>query len=408
MMTVTRTNQDGSKLVIDQRCVGNRAQIVNAYATRKDVAQGTVTRTYLDGHQVITGKAFTQFKAPGGYSLTTHADGLREAYRADGRPLYREQWQTKSVHGVETRMISRTVYSETVANHTIVYRTPIVRTYVPATYFGVPVFAYQPVVFAPGFYGPFVVGFAQPLIVTPACLICPAPVVAFAHPVQQYSDPVALVGDLQITSAVTDGGNPQVADKSPPPAPASDTEVAQLAKLVAALAQAVDSAKADNADSRSQIDSPQAQQTGQPETRSADASVAYTIPEDVRQQIHQQVRDNIELHKSNQPLTWPYLVSSGKAQDYVFQVSEMTSAVDTDGEECSVSGGDLLKLDNGAAPDEPALRMRVVTSKATSCHSGALVNISVGDAQGMLNDFNARQEANMQEVRPQLGGGANV
>ena len=372
---------------------------------RKDVAHGTVTRTYLDGHKLITGKVFTQFKAPGGYSLTTHADGLREAYRPDGRPLYREQWQTQTVHGVATRVIARTVHSERMINHTVIYSTPIVRTYVPETYFGVPVFAYQPVVFAPVFYGPFALAFAQPLSVTPACLICPAPVVAFARPVQQYSDPVALVGDLQITSAVSDGaGNPQVADKSPPPA--SDPEVAQVVQQVAALLQEVDSAKADNPDLRSQIDSLQGQQTGEPTARSADASVAYTIPEGVRQQIHRQVRDNIELHKSNQPLTWPYLVSSGKALDYVFQVSEMTSALDTNGEECSLSGGDLLKLDNGAAPDDPALRMRVVTSKATSCDSGTVVNISLADAQGMLNDFSARQEAIMEKVQPELEGGA--
>ena len=407
-LTVTQAKPDGSKIVMNLRFAGNKAQIVNAYATQKDVAHGTVTRTYLDGHKLIKGKAFTQFKAPGGYSLTTHADGLREAYRPDGRPLYREQWQTQTVHGVETRVIARTVYSERMSKQTVIYRTPIVRTYAPETYFGVPVFAYQPVVFAPAFYEPFRVGFAQPLSVTAACLICPAPVVAFARPVQQYSDPVALVGDLQITSAVTDGaGNPQVADKSPPPA--SDPEVAQVVQQVAALLQQVDSAKADNPDLRSQIDSLQGQQTGEPTARSADASVAYvayTIPEGVRQQIHRQVRDNIELHESNQPLTWPYLVSSGKAQEYVFQVSEMTSAVDTDGEECSLSGGDLLRLDTGAAPDESALRMRVVTSKATSCDSGTVVNISVADAQGMLNDFNARQETIMKKVQPELEGSA--
>ena len=50
--------------------------------------------------------------------------------------------------------------------------------------------------------------------------------------------------------------------------------------------------------------------------------------------------------------------------------------------------------------------MRVVTSKATSCDSGTVVNISVADAQGMLNDFNARQETIMKKVQPELEGSA--
>jgi hypothetical protein len=50
--------------------------------------------------------------------------------------------------------------------------------------------------------------------------------------------------------------------------------------------------------------------------------------------------------------------------------------------------------------------MRVITSKATSCDSGAVVNISVADAQEMLNDFNTRQETIMKKVEPELEGGA--
>src|SRR6516165_4012298 len=62
-LTVTQAKPDGSKIVMNLRFAGNKAQIVNAYATQKDVAHGTVTRTYLDGHKLIKGKAFTQFKA---------------------------------------------------------------------------------------------------------------------------------------------------------------------------------------------------------------------------------------------------------------------------------------------------------------------------------------------------------
>jgi hypothetical protein len=68
----------------------------------------------------------------------------------------------------------------------------------------------------------------------------------------------------------------------------------------------------------------------------------------------------------------------------------------------------MLKLDVGAAPDDPTLRMRVVTSKTTSCPAGAIVNVSVSDAQNMLNDFNARQENIMKQVQSKLSGSTQI
>jgi hypothetical protein len=401
-LTVTSANPDGSKTTINQHYAGGKAQIVNAYSTKRDQASGTMTRTYLDGRKVVNGRDFVRLTVPGRYAVTTHSDGLREAYRANGKPMYREHWETRRYNGVETRVVSRTVYSETVINRTVFYSEPVVRVYVPAEYYGVPVLAYQPFVFQPVFLGPFLVGFAQPFIVTPGCVVCPSAVVAFAQPVQQYNDPVDLVGDLQISSAVSDGDG-QAGGPPPPPA-TSDPEVAQLAQNVAALQAQVDAETAKNAELQSEIDSLKQQSATAQSSQSAPTaqSAAYVVPEDVRRQIHRQVRKNIELHESNRALTWADLVKSGEARDNVFQVSEMISTVDTNGEECALSGGDLLKLDDGTAPDDPALRMRVVTSKGTSCRANSVVNISIADAQGMLNDFNARQEAIMKQVHPLL------
>jgi hypothetical protein len=61
-----------------------------------------------------------------------------------------------------------------------------------------------------------------------------------------------------------------------------------------------------------------------------------------------------------------------------------------------------VKLSDDADPNNPALHIRVVTSKAGSCAAASSVNISVAQAQDMLNDFNARQEAIMEKLQPQL------
>jgi len=126
------------------------------------------------------------------------------------------------------------------------------------------------------------------------------------------------------------------------------------------------------------------------------------VPEDVRQQIHKQVKDDLTRQEQHHDLDWSDIVDSGQAKGYIFQVSDTIRTVDADGTDCSLSGGDMLKLDDSAAPNDPALRMRVVTARTASCPVGSVVSIAVEDAQGMLNDFNAREEGLMQKLQPQL------
>jgi hypothetical protein len=46
--------------------------------------------------------------------------------------------------------------------------------------------------------------------------------------------------------------------------------------------------------------------------------------------------------------------------------------------------------------------MRVIRARVTSCPTNAVVSVAVEDAQGMLNDFNAREENLMQKIQPEL------
>jgi hypothetical protein len=445
-ITLTRADADGSKLVVKQRFAGGQSRLLNAYSSRTDAASGVTTRTYLDGYKVATGRNFTRFEVPGRYALTTHADGLREANGANGKPLYHDAWATRDAHGVAMQSVVRTVYSETINGRVVDYADPVLRVYTVEKFFGVRALAYQPLFFAADFYGPFLSGLPQPLPVGPGCDICPAPVVAYEVPVEGYTDPLALVGDLEIATAASAVGDASVA-------PTPDPDVDYLSQQVADLQQEVEAAQADDPQLTQELESvqqqrepppaprkhkvktkaptespppepsptaapaaqtqpvqqastvPQPQQFPDPQFRSA---VAYTVPEDVRQQIHSQVRENVKLHQQKRALTWPELVSSGQSGQFIFQVSEAILTVDTSGEDCALTGGDMLKLDVGAAPDDPTLRMRVVTSKTTSCPVSAIVNVSISDAQNMLNDFNARQENIMNQVHSRLSGTTQI
>ena len=54
-MTITRTTPGGGSLVMNQRFVNGQPRVTNAFMVTHNAAQGTTTRTFLDGHQVVTG-----------------------------------------------------------------------------------------------------------------------------------------------------------------------------------------------------------------------------------------------------------------------------------------------------------------------------------------------------------------
>jgi hypothetical protein len=396
VLTVKRTNPNGTQVVMNRQITHGKSVVTNAYISKAE-ASGDRSRTYLDGRKIVFARNGDIVRtSPNRVTVTTQKSGLRQAALSDGRPIYRERIE-HAVHGSTAReVVIRTDYARVVVGRPVFYSAPVIRRYDVMEYYGYPVLAYEPMVFAPTFFGPFLIGFQQPVLVTPACIFCPAPVVAWQQPVQAYSDPVDLVADLQITSAVQDGmaeAPPPVALDSAPPQ--DDPQVADLRVQVSAIQQQVDEEAQSNSDLRNQVAELQKANAPAPPT-------AFNVPEPVRQQIHKQVRDNIRLHQEKRALTWPDIVASGEAPNYIFQVSDMLDATDTNGEECPLTTGDLLKLEEGAAPDKEVLAMHVVTSKSGSCVAGSVIRVSIHDAQAMLNDFNQRQEANMQKLQPQI------
>jgi hypothetical protein len=395
ILTVRHTEADGSQVVLKGRFAGGKQVLTGAYVSRRE-SNGDRTQTFLDGHKIVYSKNGDVARiSPNHVTVTTQKAGLRQAVFGDGRPVFRERLEHRAYGTGSHEIVVRTEYARIEVGRPIFYSAPLIRHYDVVSYYGFPVLAYEPIAFSPVFLGPFLVGFAQPVVVTASCIFCPAPVVAWQQPVTSYADPVDLVADLQITSAVQDG----TADAPPGAltmaASQEDPQVADLRAQVSAMQEQIDAATQSNAELRDQV--AQLQQSS-PSTIAA----SFGVPEDVRQQIHRQVRDDIKLHQQGRPLTWPDVVASGGASSYIFQVSDMIDATDSGGEECPLTAGDLLKVEPGTPPDKDVLTLRVITSKSGSCTAGTVIRVSIHDAQGMLNDFNERLEANMQKVQPQI------
>jgi hypothetical protein len=132
----------------------------------------------------------------------------------------------------------------------------------------------------------------------------------------------------------------------------------------------------------------------------ATAGDTLAVPEDVRSQIHKEVRLSLAEHANEHPLTLIDIIQSGYSRIYLFQVAGAidTSSVIT-GDSCALGSGDLLAFASlGDAQQRPTAQMKVVTAGAGHCLSLDIVEVSIGDLQDMLNTFNQRLEENIHKL----------
>jgi hypothetical protein len=415
-VVINHTRPDGSRVVVEQHAAAGGGRQVVAYRESRDAARGTQTRVYTDGHRLTTGQGFVQVSAPRQMTVTRFNNGLNAAYLPNGRPVFRDQFIQRGGQ----RAIQRTVFTSIVAGRPVALGVPVVRVYAVSPFRGVVIYPYYPVVYQPVYYGMFLSPFPVAVAYGPACLLCPSPVVAFGAPIVAYTDPEDLVGDLQIATAFDDGESElDVADLPPPPPgyapppdlppPPSDADISDLQQEVASLQQQVSDQAATNADLQAQLaaqqDKTAALQAQAAAQQAAARKATVRVPEDVRQQVRREVKEDIALHQQQQPLALPHVMASAEAQNYIFQVSDTIDATTADtGEACSLSTGDLIKFDAVPQGNDPSAPMRVVTSKPGSCGAGAVVQVGMSDLQDMLNGFSERLEANMQKVHDQYAG----
>jgi hypothetical protein len=76
-----------------------------------------------------------------------------------------------------------------------------------------------------------------------------------------------------------------------------------------------------------------------------------------------------------------------------------------DGRSCSLTPGDVLKLDATPAGDAIVANLTVVASRKNDCPANADVAVTLEDLQEMHNGFRAELDAGLQKLRDQQGQG---
>jgi hypothetical protein len=433
--TAIKREPAGGSLVVEQRVDAQGQTHVNAYRQTISADGRTTTRVYADGHRSVDAAGFHSTGRIAGPQFVRYQNGLRAAYAQNGRPLYAETF----VHRGTTPMVQRTIYAVNESGHIRELATPQRRYYAVTRLYGYDTFVYQPVFYAAPLYALFYAPLAFPLIVGPQCLVCPDARAMFEVPQSQYSDPIELLGDMQIASAVADQGMAPVEDASdsgappaaaadmppgpdqpsgapdaagvppPPPPPrellAADTDAADLDTLKQKAgelqAQAAARVRTDSAIAGTPDGQTAAVASAAPlPTDVAPPADNLAVPEDVRTQIHKQVRLSLAQHAHEHPLNLIDIIQSGYSRIYLFQVA---GAIDTvsviTGDGCALDSGDLIAFTSlGDSQQRPTAQMKVVAARPGHCLSHDRVEVSVGDLQDMLNTFNQRLEENMRKL----------
>ncbi len=87
----------------------------------------------------------------------------------------------------------------------------------------------------------------------------------------------------------------------------------------------------------------------------------------------------------------------------LFVVSSTLTVSTADGQECELSGGDLITRLDDTPGDDGKVRVSVMTSKQQDCGVGSTPLVGVSDLQEMHNDFRQQVDAGMQKLADQQG-----
>ncbi len=147
---------------------------------------------------------------------------------------------------------------------------------------------------------------------------------------------------------------------------------------------------------------------------SPSAAEGSELTTEVKQQIADEVKYQVALESSEAQQTAqsqdPDPGSSGigrlltDGQPHTFVAGADLDVVDASGNECALSGGDVLKLNAAPAPDAEAADLVVLASKGgQECQQASTVTVALGDLQEMQNHMRETIDQGMQTLQAQQG-----
>jgi hypothetical protein len=135
----------------------------------------------------------------------------------------------------------------------------------------------------------------------------------------------------------------------------------------------------------------------------ANAQASAPISDDVKEQIRLQVQAEIKAQQEQRPVTVDTVVADTQ---HIFAVSEQLNVANASTQQpCALTEGDLIRLKQPVADGAPTGLATVVASKNASCAVGTDVNVSVHDLQTFENEFSARVDKGMQEMKTKMPDG---
>ena len=187
-----------ASIVVEQRADPHGRAEVSAYRQTTSTDGHTTTRLYADGRRSVETPTFRSTGHIGGPQFVRYQNGLRAAYMPSGHPLYAERFTTVGPPGAgrgrTATIVERTIYATDSNGRFTQLSQPERRYYTVTPIGGYDTYVYRPREFAPAFFPVFYTPFAVAIVMGPQCLVCPAPVVAFAAAPARYSDPIELLG----------------------------------------------------------------------------------------------------------------------------------------------------------------------------------------------------------------------
>ena len=158
------------------------------------------------------------------------------------------------------------------------------------------------------------------------------------------------------------------------------------------------------------------QEAGEVDGAQATAGGPPELTPDVKQQIADEIRNQLALENQEATLTEQHQdvdpASSGIARmladghPHVFVAGSALDLVNADGQECAISDGDALAMRTPPPADAQAADLVVLASKGgQECPKNSTVTVQLTDLQEMQNQMRATIDQGLQELQAKQGTG---
>jgi hypothetical protein len=133
------------------------------------------------------------------------------------------------------------------------------------------------------------------------------------------------------------------------------------------------------------------------------------ITPDIKQMIAEEVKQQLAFENAAaaKPDEAPMLdgLPQVLVPNHLFVVDQVQNVTTADGQQCSLSVGDVIKL--VAAPPDGATSadLTVLSSRKGDCASGVTISVPLESLQEMQNNFRAQLDSGLQALRDQQGKG---